>query len=180
MQHAYDLTAKLPRARRLYDARRERKGGDGVVAQWTNGSAAVPVPGPNTLAAPSYNCSFHAVIWLTCGPTDRIAERSPDRPFMAASATFALKSGEGSGVFASSSSLLIRTHNRARYQAEIPLIAPTEIVEPPQSPRLRNEIMISQVFNTRQTYHSRRAAVIVSLSGARNVSALGCVTPAPP
>jgi hypothetical protein len=39
----------------------------------------------------------------------------------------------GSGVFASSSSLLIRTHNRARYQAEIPLIAPTEIVEPPQS-----------------------------------------------
>jgi hypothetical protein len=34
-------------------------------------------------------------------------------------------------VFASSSSLLIRTHNRARYQAEIPLIAPTEIVEPP-------------------------------------------------
>jgi hypothetical protein len=34
-------------------------------------------------------------------------------------------------VFASSSSLLIRTHNRARYQAEIPLIAPTEIPEPP-------------------------------------------------
>ena len=40
----------------------------------------------------------------------------------------------GSGVFASSSSLLIRTHNRARYQPEIPLIAPTEIVEPPLNP----------------------------------------------
>src|SRR5262249_8325607 len=31
-------------------------------------AAAVPVPGPNTLAAPSCNCSFHAVIWLTCTP----------------------------------------------------------------------------------------------------------------
>ena len=33
-------------------------------------------------------------------------------------------------MFASSFWLLIRTHNRARCQAEIPLIAPSEIVEP--------------------------------------------------
>src|SRR5258708_17944517 len=54
---------------------------------------------------------------------------------MAASATFALKSGEWFRRVRSSSSLLIRTHNRARYQAEIPLIAPTEIVEPPLARR---------------------------------------------
>ena len=40
----------------------------------------------------------------------------------------------GSGVFASSFWLLIRTHNRARCQAEIPLIAPSEIVEPSLPP----------------------------------------------
>ncbi len=36
----------------------------------------------------------------------------------------------GCGVFASSLSLLIRTHNRARCQAEMPPIAPSEIMEP--------------------------------------------------
>jgi hypothetical protein len=37
----------------------------------------------------------------------------------------------GSCGYVSSSRLLIRTHNRARRQAEIPLTAPSEIVEPP-------------------------------------------------
>ena len=37
----------------------------------------------------------------------------------------------GSGVIASSLSLLICTQNPARCQAEIPSIAPPEIVEPP-------------------------------------------------
>src|SRR5208337_2484357 len=37
----------------------------------------------------------------------------------------------GSGAVSCSSSLLIRRHQRARCQAEIPLTAPSEIVEPP-------------------------------------------------
>ncbi|MGE3916788.1 MAG: hypothetical protein AB7F78_13925, partial [Hyphomicrobiaceae bacterium] len=37
----------------------------------------------------------------------------------------------GSGGFASSSSLLIRSHNRASRQADNPLIQPSETVEPP-------------------------------------------------
>src|SRR5208337_943883 len=39
----------------------------------------------------------------------------------------------GSGAVSCSSSLLIRRHQRARCQAEIPLTAPSEIVEPPLS-----------------------------------------------
>ena len=53
-------------------------------------------------------------------------------------------------MFASSFWLLIRTHNRARCQAEIPLIAPSDIVEPSLA-QLRmhfSQLFFSTVFAT--------------------------------
>jgi len=51
----------------------------------------------------------------------------------------------GSGAVVSSWSLLIRRHQRARRQAEIPLIALSKIPEPALTPRARPEVLVEQV-----------------------------------
>ena len=50
-------------------------------------------------------------------------------------------------MFASSFWLLIRTHNRARCQAEIPLIAPSEIVEQSLHDLLELEVASTLAFS---------------------------------
>src|SRR5215471_10086823 len=59
----------------------------------TTGSAALPLPGPKTSAAPPSSCAFQIVIWLgwtsNCSASCTIVRS----PLIAARATFALKAG---------------------------------------------------------------------------------------
>ncbi|MGY2803331.1 hypothetical protein ACVIHF_000061 [Bradyrhizobium sp. USDA 4506] len=96
----------------------------------TAGVAGVPPPGPKISEAPASSCDFHVVIWLGWTSKCSASWAMVRSPLTAARATFALKAPEW---FQRGRLLIVAPDSqaqRARCQAEIPLIVLCRIPRP--------------------------------------------------